>query len=56
MKKYEHLPFEIIYQQQRATQKRLKPLWNFMTVTFQNCACVNCMMNTVMFAWLWTPI
>ena len=30
--------------------------FNTLGITFQNCACVNCMMNTVMFAWLWTPI
>ncbi|VIB43793.1 Uncharacterised protein [Clostridioides difficile] len=56
MKKYEHLLFEVSYQPQRESQKQLKPFLSFMTVTFPNYACENCIMNTVMFAWLWTLI
>ena len=48
MKKYEHLPFEVILS---ATEGDPEAIEAVMTVTFPNCACVNCMTNTVTSAW-----
>ena len=51
MKKYEHLPFEVILSATEGDPEAIEAVMKFYDGTFPNCACVNCMTNTVTSAW-----